>query len=315
MYEWRKQVQQIVDAIDRHIENRDDDALTLHALAKESGYSAYHVSRKFQEISGLSLRDYLRGRRLAFALIDVRDTKRTILDIALDYGFSSHEAFGRSFKAAYGIAPSTYRARPKPVVLRTKPHTFDRYLLGLGEIGMIFSNEEVKIYFARIPAHRFLHIKNYGTNGYFDFWEKQDAIPGADCDTVCGLLDSIGGKLDGADGVIGRFSGQIMARIYEKDRRAECYGVRLPADWNGEVPAPLLLIDVPAADYIVFEHGAFDYEQESSTVGEKLQAAMDAFDYTGTDYQPDDTPGRLSYFYFDPEKWEKRLLPVRRVKA
>ena len=56
----------------------------------------------------------------AFALKEVRDTDRSILAIALDHGFSSHEAFTRAFKAAYGLTPSAFRARPRPVVLRTK---------------------------------------------------------------------------------------------------------------------------------------------------------------------------------------------------
>lgn len=312
MYEWHRQVQSIVDSIDRCIQNRDDENLTLRAIAKESGYSEFHMTRKFKELSGIGLRDYLRKRKLAFALIDLRDTDKTILDIAVDYGFSSHEAFCRSFRAAYGIPPSTYRAKPKPLVLRTRLITFDRYFLGLGEIGMAKSTKEVKVYFISIPAHKFLHIKNYESGGYFDFWEKQDAIPGMDCDTICGLLDSIKGKLDGEDGIIGKFSGQIMARLGEGGKTAEAYGVRLPADWDGEVPAQMLMLDVPEAEYIVFEHGSFDYEQECDTVGEKLQEAIDGFDYSGTEYIPDNSSGRLSYFYFDPEKYEKRVLPVKR---
>jgi AraC-like DNA-binding protein len=312
MYEWHRLAQKIVDEIDRCIECRDDDGLTLAAIAQKNGYSEFHMTRKFKEISGIPFRDYLRRRRLAFALIDLRDTEKSILDIAVDYGFSSHEAFCRSFKAAYGIPPSTYRAKPKPVLLRTKLVTFDRYFLGLGEIGMVKSTEEVKTYFVSIPAHKFLHIKNYESDGYFDFWEKQDKIPGADCDTVCGLLDSIKGKLDGEDGVIGKFSGQIMARFYENGKSAEAYGVRLPADYSGGIPENMMLADVPEAEYIVFEHGSFDYEQESETVGGKLQTAIDSFNYSGTDYRPDQSDGRLSYFYFDPEKWVKRVLPVKR---
>jgi hypothetical protein len=193
-----------------------------------------------------------------------------------------------------------------------KTATNDRYFLGLGEIGMVKSTEEVKVYFARIPAHKFLHIKNYESDGYWDFWERQDKIPGEDCDTICGLLDSVKGKLDGEDGVIGQYSGQIMARIFENGKRAEAYGVRLPADYGGELPPKMRILDVPEGDYIVFEHGKFDYEQESETVGGKLQAAMDGFDYGGTEYAPDNADGRLSYFYFDPEKYEKRVLPVKR---
>jgi len=263
----------------------------------------------------MPFRDYLRLRRLAFALIEVRDTHRSFLDIAIDYGFSSHEAFTRAFKVAYSITPNTYRKHPKPVVLRTKIRPFDRYFLGIGEIGMVkaTSTEGVKIYYVTIPAHKFLHIKNYESNGYWDFWQKQDKIQGQNCDTICGLLDSIKGKLDGKDDVIGKFSGQIMAHINEADgKRPECYGSRLPADYSGEVPPQMHLVDVPEAKYIVFEHGPFDYEQENSSVGDRVITAAEGFDYSETEYILDDSLGRMAYFYHDPEQFYKHIKPVRK---
>lgn len=56
----------------------------------------------------------------AFALKEVRDSDKSIIDIAYNYGFSSHEAFTRAFKTMYGVAPSTYWKRLVPVVLRKK---------------------------------------------------------------------------------------------------------------------------------------------------------------------------------------------------
>lgn len=217
MYEWRRQIQQIVDEIDGCIRSHDDAALTLRSLSRTLGYSEYYTTRKFREISGMQLRDYLRRRRLAFALREVRDSERSLLGIALDYGFSSHEAFTRAFKDAYGVTPSAYRAAPRPVVLRTKIHPFDRYFLGLGEIGMATSKDGVKTYFVTIPAHKFLHIENRESNGYWDFWQKQALIPGQDCETICGLLESIRGKLDD-DG--GEYAGQVMG--YLNDATAVC---------------------------------------------------------------------------------------------
>lgn len=314
MYEWHRQIQIVIDEIDESIQRRNDEALTLRSLARTLGYSEFHTTRKFKELSGMSLRNYLRLRRLAFALIDVRDTDKRFLDIAVDYGFSSHEAFTRAFKASYGATPSEYRSHPAPVVLRTKIHTFDRYILGIGEIGMIQSTKEIKVYFVSIPAHKYLHIKNYESDGYFDFWQKQDAVAGQDCDTICGLLDSIQGKLDGKDDLIGQYSGQIMARIFEPSGKCpEAYGIRLPSDYRGDVPSPMIMLDVPEAEYIVFEHGPFDYEQESTSVGEKLQQAMDTFDFAGTGYALDESSGRIAYFHYDPESFEKRIRPVKKI--
>lgn len=321
MYEWHKQIQIIVDQIDECIRHHHDESLTLRFLSHKLGYSEFHTTRKFKEISGMQFRDYLRLRRLAFALKEVRDSEKSILDIAFDYGFSSHEAFTRAFKGTYGVTPSEYRKKPKPVVLRTKINPFDRYFFGLGEIGMMRSTDDVKIYFVTIPAHKFLHIKNYESNGYWDFWQKQSLIPGQDCDTICGLLDSIKGKLDDDGGSKSNSSsGQIMAYINDPNGRlcdwgfprTECYGARLPSDYKGEVPPQMLLIDVPEAEYLVFEHGPFDYEQENRSVEEKVEKAMATFDFTGTGYCYDTSNGRIIYFYHDPDRFWKYIRPVRK---
>ena len=319
MYEWRKLIQTVVDEIDRCIQAHDDEALTLCALSRRLGYSEFYTTRKFSEIAGMPLREYLRQRKLAFALKEVRDSDKSLLDIALDHGFSSNEAFTRAFRQTYGVTPSAYRRQPRPVVLRTKIHPFDRYILGLGEIGMIKSQDGVKTYFVTIPAHKFLHIENRESNGYWDFWEKQSRIPGQDCATVCGLLDSIKGKLDDVGGSDSNcMSGQLMAYINDPIGRlcdwgflrTECYGVRLPADYRGEVPPQMLLTDIPEGRYIVFEHGPFDYEQECRTVEEKIETAMKSFDYSAAGYRLDTTPGRIMYFYFDPGNYFKYIRPV-----
>ncbi len=162
----------------------------------------------------MHFRDYLRQRSLAFALKEVQDSKKRLLEIALDYGFSSHEAFSRSFKEAYGVTPSQYRADPKPVALRTILRPFDCYLISAGGTGMEQTHEEVKTYFVTIPAHKFLHIRNYESIGYWDFWERQSRIPKQDCETICGLLSSIPGKLDDLGGAENNASsGQLMAFI------------------------------------------------------------------------------------------------------
>ena len=83
MYQWERQIQSIVDEIDRCIRQQDSEALTLQALSRRLGYSESYTTRKFGEISGMRLRDYLRGRRLAFALKEVRDSEKSLLDSAL----------------------------------------------------------------------------------------------------------------------------------------------------------------------------------------------------------------------------------------
>lgn len=319
--QWQKKIQHIVDRIDDCIRNKNDESLTLKLLAQEFGYSEFHFSRKFKEISGMQFRDYLRCRRLAFALKELRDTEKSVLQIALDYGFSSHEAFTRAFREVYGLTPSEYRKHPVPVALRTILRPFDCYLLENGGTDIQKTQNKVKTYFVTIPAHKFLHIKNYESIGYWDFWQKQSRIPGQDCETICSLLDSIPGKLDDLGGrEANSSSGQIMAFTNDSAGRicswgiplAECYGVRLPLDYDGPVPAQMCLMEVAEGDYLVFEHGPFDFETENSAVEEAMEQAMREFDYSAAGYRLDLTPGRMFYFYHDCKRFWKYIRPVRK---
>ena len=322
MDEWQKQIQTLIQEIDACIKRKEDEELTLSALAEKLGYSEFYVSRKFREVSGMSLREYMGQRSLALALKEVRDTERGLFEIALDYGFSSHEAFTRAFKRAYGISPGEYRKNPVPVVLRTVLKPFDCYLMGNGGVSMESTTSDVKVYFVTIPAHKFLHIRNYESIGYWDFWQKQSQIPGQDCETICGLLHSIPGKLDDNGGdEPDSGSGQVMAYINEPSGRvcswgiplAEGYGVRLPADYAGEVPKQMQLMDVEEGTYIVFEHGSFDFATQNQMVEQKIEEAMQDFDYVSAGYELDITQGRVFYFYHDCKRFWKYVRPVRKI--
>lgn len=72
--EWYRSIQKLVNEIDGCIKAGNDEMLTLEHLSEKLGYSKYYVSRKFGEAAGMQLRDYLRYRKLAFALKDIRDT-------------------------------------------------------------------------------------------------------------------------------------------------------------------------------------------------------------------------------------------------
>ncbi len=62
--------------------------------------------RIFIFVSGISIADYVRKRRLTLAGNDLKNNNISVLDAAIKYGFQSHSAFTRAFKQHHGVTPS-----------------------------------------------------------------------------------------------------------------------------------------------------------------------------------------------------------------
>jgi hypothetical protein len=62
-------------------------------------------------INSINWAEYIRERRLFAAARDLVTTKQSVIDIAFEYCYSSHESFLRAFKALYGIPPREFRRR------------------------------------------------------------------------------------------------------------------------------------------------------------------------------------------------------------
>jgi len=91
------------------IENRIGEEITIEELANAAALSPFYYQRLFSRLVKKPAKEYIKLRRLAEACEALRGCDNRILDIALDYGFGSHETFTRAFKDAYGMSPTEYR--------------------------------------------------------------------------------------------------------------------------------------------------------------------------------------------------------------
>ncbi|KEY49031.1 helix-turn-helix domain-containing protein [Citrobacter amalonaticus] len=91
------------------IEENIIPALSLDDIAGKSGYSKWYLQRIFKKITGLSIGQYVRERRLSEAAKDLLSSHDTILTIALKYGFESQPTFTRAFRKKFGHAPGQFR--------------------------------------------------------------------------------------------------------------------------------------------------------------------------------------------------------------
>jgi len=96
------------------IESRLSDELNVNYLAEQMFYSKSHYKRLFQAVIGEPVMEYVKKRRLQRAGMMLCETDKTILEIALHFGYSSHEGFSRAFKIHFGMPPLQYRQRYAP---------------------------------------------------------------------------------------------------------------------------------------------------------------------------------------------------------
>ncbi|MFO2972436.1 GyrI-like domain-containing protein [Legionella pneumophila serogroup 10] len=103
---YRQKLENMIDFIGKHL----DEELSLESLSEIFCISKFHFHRLFTAFTGLSLQQYikwLRLKRAAHQLVVEKD--QPVINIAINAGFESHEAFSRAFKKACGFSPSQFR--------------------------------------------------------------------------------------------------------------------------------------------------------------------------------------------------------------
>ncbi|MGE5628004.1 MAG: AraC family transcriptional regulator [Solirubrobacterales bacterium] len=96
------------DAIE-FIESNIHKHISLEDLGNYLCVSKFHFNRMFKTVSGITLKQYILGRKLTLALQYICENEISVIDCALEFGFEYPEVFSRAFKKQFGISPSQCR--------------------------------------------------------------------------------------------------------------------------------------------------------------------------------------------------------------
>lgn len=103
---YQRQLDKVIQYIGIHL----DEKLSLDHLSEIACFSKYHFHRIFTAYTGLTSQQFIRWLRLKRAAHQlIVDKKQSIIDIAINAGFESHEAFTRAFKQSCGMSPSQFK--------------------------------------------------------------------------------------------------------------------------------------------------------------------------------------------------------------
>ena len=103
--EYYESLNKVID----EIENNLTEKIDYKNLAKIVGTSSYTMQRIFVFLTGITLTEYIRKRRLSKAAEELISTNIKIIDLALKYQYDSPISFSNSFKKMHGISPQSLR--------------------------------------------------------------------------------------------------------------------------------------------------------------------------------------------------------------
>ncbi|SFJ07071.1 AraC family transcriptional regulator [Terrisporobacter glycolicus] len=99
-------ISQCIEFIEENIKSD----LTPELIANKCGYSTFHFCRIFNIHQGITLMEYVKKRRISLAAAKLFEGNR-IIDIAIEYGYDTHNGFSKAFKKEYGFTPTQYIKR------------------------------------------------------------------------------------------------------------------------------------------------------------------------------------------------------------
>ena len=105
--EWLKNLSNAID----YIEDNLAGEISYDEAAKIACCSTYYFQRMFSCVTGISLSEYIRRRRMTQAAFELQSTDIKVLDVALKYGYTSPTSFNRAFKSVHGISPAAAKSQ------------------------------------------------------------------------------------------------------------------------------------------------------------------------------------------------------------
>lgn len=162
-----------------YIENNLCEKTNYEKIAQIACSSVYHFQRMFTFMTGLTLCEYIRRRKMTMAAFELQNSDIRIIDLALNYGYESPEAFTRAFQSLHGITPTA--ARGQGANIKAFPRiSFQVSVKGVEEMNYkIVEKEEFQVY----GIEEIFDTKNgENLNEIPEFWLKN--IKNGECEKL-----------------------------------------------------------------------------------------------------------------------------------
>jgi len=287
----------------RYIERHLFDEIDFAEVARLACCSEYQFRRMISYLADMSLHEYIRKRRLSVAAELVQTGGRKIIDIALQCGYESPDAFGKAFQAMYGVSPSALRKNPS--VLKTFPPLFFHLTLKGGiamEYRVVERNE-----FYLMGKTGIVPLIYHGPNPHMaDVWKKLSQSD------LLVLMEYAESEPRGVLSVCGQTIKGTVA-VQEGEDTLYCVGVVMEKPMPDRFKGRFDVVPFDAATWLVFP--TLDNARSGNAESAQQMYARIAEWLPTSEYEETGAPSIMwseTYDFSKPDKKGELWFPVRK---
>lgn len=266
-----KAVQKMQDYIRLHYQ---DENFSVDTVCSQTGYSRRHADRLFKEYLGKTLQEYIKAVCLTQSADTLLNTNTSVLEVALNSHFESHEGFTRSFCRRFSLTPSEYRNRKTAIPLFVQYPISHYYALLKHKEEPIMNNEQNLCMISPVKRakRKLIFLPSRNAQDYFSYCEE------VGCDWE-GLLNSIPEKLEPAALM------ELPDFLVENGFSKTAAGIEVPSDYDKPLPEQYKIAELEECTMLYFQGEPYENEEDFCTAIEKVYTAVEKYNASAFGYR------------------------------
>lgn len=220
-----------------------DMEFSIENVCSAVGYSRRQLDRLFKKHMSITLYEYINAVLLSESAAKLVDSDNTVIDVALDYHYQSHEGYTRSFAKRFSITPSEYRKNKIAIPIFTQHPANHYYILKEGQT--MDATSICTVTPVNRPKRKLIYLTSRSATDYLSYCEE------VGCDWE-GLLNSIPEKFDTAALI------ELPDFLHENGISTIASGVEVPLDYEKPLPDGYKIAELPECIMLYFQSEPYE---------------------------------------------------------
>lgn len=279
--------------------HHNDNHFCLEIVCNTIGYSRRQLDRLFQKHMKITLSEYINAVVLSTSAEKLLHTDNSVIDVALDSHYQSHEGYTRSFAKRFSVTPKEYRKSKIAIPLFTQHPVNHYHILKEGQsmdIATICTVTPVNR-----PKRKLIYLTSRYATDYLSYCEE------VGCDWE-GLLNSIREKFDTAALI------DLPDSLQKKGISKIAAGVEVPIDYNKALPDGYEVAELPECVMLYFQSEPYDNPDDFGKYIGQVFKAIENYNLERYGYKYATSIAPTLNLGAEPEIGARIAIPVESIK-